>query len=96
MILWKRNGLVVSLVAGTVLLGALSARAGELRGPIQSVGRNLLRVSNRVVRLDQRTILEDTGGNKLGVEELKPGVWVEVEMDGDSGLAERVSARVVR
>jgi len=84
------------LVAGVLLLGAFSAKAEELRGPIQSVGRDLIRVSDRVVRLDQHTVLEDTGGNKLGREELKPGVWVEVEMGGDSGLAERVSAAVVR
>ncbi len=96
MILRKRSGLVLSLLAGTMVLGAFSAQAWELRGPIQSVGWDLIRVSNRLVRLDERTVLEDTGGNKLGREELKPGVWVEVEMDSDTGLAERVSATVVR
>ncbi len=90
------RGAMAAGVTSLLLLVALPSSASDLEGALQVVGRDFVRVSNRLVRLDRGTLLEDMAGNILGPEELKPGVWVEVDFDQERGRAEKIRARVVR
>ena len=90
--------IVVAILGGLLLLllGVLPARAADIEGSVQAAGRDFVRVSSHLVRLNRGTLLEDMAGNVLGLEELKPGVWVKVDINQENGSAERIRALVVR
>ena len=84
---------ITALVAGTML--AASVACAGLYGVVTSVSKSTVTVSGAVYDIEDGTAIQDLTGHPITLPELRPGVNVELEFDGEGKLA-LIRAAVVR